>query len=108
MQESAWVQLRQAAHHWTTVVTLLNGDPVGVIPLGGTLQDAFNDARVLKNDGNRVGHLLEKGKPFLCHSRAYGGYTGFGSSGKDLCKDGIASRAAIYSILRSRSFQFAT
>ena len=74
VQESAWVQLRQAAHHWTTVVTLLVGDPVGVIPLGGTLQDAFNDARVLKNDRNRVGHLFEKGKPFLCHSRAYGGY----------------------------------
>ena len=35
MQESAWVQLRQAAHHWTTVVTLLIGDPVGVIPLAG-------------------------------------------------------------------------
>ena len=69
VQESAWVQLRQAAHHWTTVVTLLDGDPVGVIPLGRTLQDAFNDARVLKNDNNRVGHLLEKGKPFLCHSR---------------------------------------
>jgi len=74
VQESAWVQWRQAAHHWTTVVTLLNGDPVGVIPLGGTLQDAFNDAKVLKNDENRVGHPLEKGKPFLCHSRAYGGY----------------------------------
>ena len=69
VQESAWVQLRQAAHHWTTVVTLLNGDPVGVIPRGGTLQDAFNDARVLKNDGWKVGHLQEKEKPFLCHSR---------------------------------------
>ena len=68
VQESAWVQLRQAAHHWTTVVTLLDGDPVGVIPLGRTLQDAFNDARVLKNDGRKVGHLLKKGKPFLCHS----------------------------------------
>jgi len=68
VQESAWVQLRQAAHHWTTVVTLLIGDPVGVIPLGRTLQDAFNDARVLKNDNNRVGHLFVKGKPFLCHS----------------------------------------
>ena len=43
-------------------------------PASGTLQDAFNDARVLKNDRNRVGHLLGKGKPFLCHSRAYGGY----------------------------------
>jgi len=69
VQESAWFQLRQAAHHWTTVVTLLIGDPVGVIPLGGTLQDAFNDARFLKNDGRKVGHLLKKGKPFLCHSR---------------------------------------
>ena len=69
MQESAWVQLRQAAHHWTTVVTLLDGDPVGVIPLGGTLQDAFNDARFLKNDRRKVGQLFEKGKPFLCHSR---------------------------------------
>ena len=85
MQESAWFQLRQAAHHWTTVVTLLDGDPVGVIPLGGTLQDAFNDARVLKNDRNRVGRLSEKGKPFLCHSfRAltivyviYGSYHGY-------------------------------
>ena len=49
-------------------MTLLDGDPVGVIPLGRTLQDAFNDAKVLKNDENRVGHLLEKRKPFLCHS----------------------------------------
>ena len=64
MQESAWVQLRQAAHHWTTVVTLLIGDPVGVIPLGGTLQDAFNDARVLKNDRRKVGRLFEKGSRF--------------------------------------------
>jgi hypothetical protein len=35
VQESAWFQLRQAAHHWTTVVTLLIGDPVGVIPQAG-------------------------------------------------------------------------
>jgi len=41
-------------------MTLLDGDPVGVIPLGGTLQDAFNDARVLKNDRRKVGHLLDK------------------------------------------------
>jgi len=45
-------------------VTLLDGDPVGVIPLGRTLQDAFNDARVLKNDRNRVGHLFEKESRF--------------------------------------------
>lgn len=69
VQESAWVQLRQAAHHWTTVVTLLDGDPVGVIPLGRTLQDAFNDARVLKNDRRKVGRLFEKGSRFFCHSR---------------------------------------
>jgi len=67
VQESAWVQLRQAAHHWTTVVTLLNGDPVGVIPLGRTLQDAFNDARVLKNDIRHSRVPLNE-KPFLCHS----------------------------------------
>jgi hypothetical protein len=64
VQESAWFQLRQAAHHWTTVVTLLIGDPVGVIPLGGTLQDAFNDARVLKNDRRKVGHLQKKESRF--------------------------------------------
>jgi len=38
--------LRQAAHHWTTVVTLLNGDPVGVIPLGRTLQDALKTREI--------------------------------------------------------------
>ena len=52
------------------MVTLLDGDPVGVIPQGGTLQDAFNDARVLKNDRNRVGHLLEKESRF-CVILAY-------------------------------------
>ena len=42
--ESAWLRLRQAAHHWTTTVTLLIGDLVGVIPQAGHFFRCINDA----------------------------------------------------------------
>ena len=69
VQESAWVRLRQAAHHWTTVVTLQKMEKPGWrYPARRDTSRCVKDARYLKNDRTIVGSLDGKGKHFLCHN----------------------------------------
>ena len=65
VQESAWVRLRQAAHHWTTVVTLQKMEKPGWrYPAGRDTSRCVKDARDLKNDIFKLGDFGKRESAF--------------------------------------------